>query len=78
MQPVEKYHIDFPEWWNDWVNCQSARMAENHEIMMGQIAKDIPSFVCRFEDLKLDPGRTLTDLFCFLLDVPDLDGTVCE
>ena len=78
LQPVEKYHIDFPEWWNDWVNCQSARMAENHEIMMGQIAKEIPSFVCRFEDLKLDPGRTLTDLFCFLLDVPDLDGTVCE
>ena len=45
---------------------------------MGQIANEIPTFVVRFEDLKLDPARTLNDLFCFLLDVPDLYDTVCE
>ena len=78
MTTVEKYHVDMPEWWTQWVDCQSKRIAENHEIMMGQIANEIPTFVVRFEDLKLDPARTLNDLFCFLLDVPDLYDTVCE
>ena len=45
---------------------------------MGKVANQIPTFVVRYEDLKLDPIRSMTDLMCFLLDVSDLDDTICE
>ena len=32
----------------------------------------------RYEDLVLNPVKELTDLFCFLLDVPSIEGTVVE
>ena len=45
---------------------------------MGDVAKKIPTFIIRYEDLRIDPGRSLTDLFCFLLDVPSIEDTVVE
>ena len=53
-------------------------MAENHELIMGDVANEIPTFVVRYEDLRIDPARSLTDLFCFLLDVSSIDDTVVE
>ena len=32
----------------------------------------------RYEDLKVDPKPVLSDLFCFLLDVPSIEGTIVE
>ena len=32
----------------------------------------------RYEDLKLNPKPVLSDLFCFMLDVPSIAGTVVE
>ena len=32
----------------------------------------------RYEDLKINPVPTLTNLFCFLLDVSSIAGTVVE
>ena len=51
---VEKFDKDFPEWWDEWVDAMAKRMAENHEFMMGTVAAQIPTFVVRFEDLRLD------------------------
>ena len=45
---------------------------------MDNVAKKIPTFIIRYEDLRIDPGRSLTDLFCFLLDVTSIDDTVVE
>ena len=53
-------------------------MAENHELVLGKIANEIPTFVIRYEDLKIDPARSLSDLFCFLLEVSSIDDTVVE
>ena len=53
-------------------------MAENHKFIMGNVAKKIPTFIIRYEDLRIDPGRSLTDLFCFLLDVNSIEDTVVE
>ena len=78
MATVEKYDTDLPEWWDAWVDAMAKRMAENHELIMGSVACQIPTFVVRFEDLRLDPARALTDLFCFLLDVPSIDDTIVE
>ena len=38
----------------------------------------IPTFYLRYEDLVIDPLPALTDLFCFLLEVSSIKGTVIE
>ena len=42
------------------------------------IAEEIPTYWMRYEDLKINPRPVLEDLFCFLLDVPSIAGTVVE
>ena len=32
----------------------------------------------RYEDLVLEPERTVSEIMCLLLDIPTLSGTVCE
>ena len=32
----------------------------------------------RFEDLKNHPIKAMSDMFAFLLEVPSIEGTVCE
>ena len=46
--------------------------------MISKISTKIPTFMMRYEDLKINPVPTLTNLFCFLLDVPSIAGTVVE
>ena len=38
----------------------------------------MPTFFVRYEDLKLNPTPVLEHLFCFLLDVPSIQGTLVE
>ena len=53
-------------------------LRDNHNIVLDSIAEAIPTFFMRYEDLKLNPVPVLTDLFCFLLDVPSISGTIVE
>ena len=53
-------------------------MRENHSKVLSDAAAKIPTFFMRYEDLKLKPEPVLTDLFCFMLDVESLEGTLCE
>ena len=53
-------------------------MKYSHEIVMESISNKIPTLILRYEDLVLNPAKELTDLFCFLLDVPTLEGTVVQ
>ena len=34
--------------------------------------------VVRYEDLKLRMASVMTDVFCFMLDVPSIEGTIVE
>ena len=45
---------------------------------MNNIAKEIPTFIIRYEDLILNPVPVLTDCFRFLLDVHSIKNTVIE
>ena len=38
----------------------------------------MPTYFVRYEDLVLNPLPVLTELFCFLLEVPSIEGTVVE
>ena len=45
---------------------------------MNNIAKEIPTFIIRYEDLILNPVPVLTDCFRFLLNVHSIKNTVIE
>ena len=53
-------------------------MKLNHEILVNAIATKIPTYFMRYEDLKMNPKPVLEGLFCFLLDVESIKGTVVE
>ena len=67
-----------PIWWNAFVvnmaKCVNDCVAE----MNKQLVPAIPTYYVRYEDLCLDPKPVLTELFCFLLEVPSIEGTVVE
>ena len=46
--------------------------------MVNTLAKEVPTYVFRYEDLVTDPGPALHECFRFLLNVPTLEGTVVE
>ena len=74
----EQYHVDFPQYWDQFVRQMILNIRDNHTVVMNSIAKEIPTYFMRYEDLKLNPVPALTDLFCFLLDVPSIEGTIVE
>ena len=45
---------------------------------MNTISQKIPTLFLRYEDLVLNPEKELTSLFCFLLDVTTIEGTVAQ
>ena len=47
-------------------------------VMKNTLEPTIPTFYVRYEDMCLDANTTLNKLFCFLLEVPTLEGTVIE
>ena len=77
LEPNERYDIDKPEFWAEWVPGVIAGIKENHELVLSKIASKIPTFFMRYEDLKTNPVPVLTNLFCFLLSVDSIEGTNC-
>ena len=78
LQFNENISERFPRWWNDYVRVIAECMRFNHEYVMDNISKQIPTLLMRYEDLVLDPEKVLSDLFCFLLEVQSIEGTVVE
>ena len=78
LTPNERYDKDFPEWWEAFVNWITKRMAHFHKGLTTEISEKIPTYITRYEDLKLNPEPILKEMFCFLLDVPSIEGTIVE
>lgn len=78
LVPREQYHIDFPEFWNDWINQMTANLASYHGYVLQTIGAAIPTYILRYEDLCNNPVASLTELMEFLMEVPSLKGSVCE
>lgn len=72
-----EYHIEYANWWDWWVRTN----AENHASYMQKLIQDNvtegknPIYFVRYEDLVSNKEFELTKLFCFLLDMTDLNGT---
>ena len=78
LEVNEQFHVDFPEYWDTYLRNMTRSLRDHHTAALNSIAEDIPTFFMRYEDLKLDPVPALTDLMCFLLDVPSIEGTFVE
>ena len=78
LVPNEKLHEEFPEWWTEWSKTVAEYMQFNHDYIVGELANEIPTYVLRYEDLVMNPEPVLIECFQFLLDVPSIEGTVCE
>ena len=76
LQTNESYPDDFPEFWDEWVRHMTQGLKLNHEEVVSTIAAQIPAYYLRYEDLKIDPKPVLEELFCFLLDVASIEGTI--
>ena len=46
--------------------------------MREHVEPAIPTLYIRYEDMVLNPEPVLIELFCFMLDVPSIEGTVVE
>ena len=52
-------------------------MEENHAKVIN-LAKKFPTYFVRYEDLRTEPIPVLLEVFKFLLDTPNIEGTVVE
>ena len=67
----------FAHVWQHVIEESSASMAKCHQFWQEQ-AKTIPVYFVRYEDLLLKREETLRKMFCFLLNVTDIEGTLIE
>ena len=66
-----------PEYWQKFVRIVTDMLADNFA-KVESVAKEIPTYYVRYEDLILDPTRVISELFRFLLGVSKIEGTVLE
>jgi hypothetical protein len=78
LTPTEDYHIDFPEYWKWIVDVEVNAIKAFFERNKHLVSQQIPTYFIRFEDLMTEPQRVLTELFCFIFEVPSIEGTVLE
>lgn len=78
ITPNEQYNEDLPEIWDSLLKVFVPLCANQHRMIINSISKDIPTYFCRYEDLRLDAAPVLNELFSFLLDVQSIEGTVVE
>ena len=67
-----------PEWWDRYVKELSGVVNTNCTRMIAECEPAVPTYYVRYEDLVLNPNPVLMELFCFMLEVPSIDGTVVE
>jgi hypothetical protein len=74
----QTYHETFPEYW-DWIMKREVNFIKNFFKSNRETScKAVPTYYVRYEDLLIDPKKVVTELFCFLFEVPSLEGTVLE
>ena len=74
----EEFHKEYPDWWADFSKKLAGHMRYNHKEVVNNFAKQIPTYIVRYEDLLTDPEPILNEVFRFLLDVNSIEGTVVE
>jgi len=77
--PKQKYYKDYPEYFDQWLRTWIIPVIRDYyKRHMEGISSIIPTYFIRYEDLITRPTEVLGELFCFLLNVPSIEGTVIE
>ena len=63
--------------WEPIIRFCTQGWRDYHRALIEQ-SKKTPVYYVRYEDLILNPAETVSKLFCFLLDLPSIEGTVLE
>jgi hypothetical protein len=71
-KPLNEYKI-----WPGFVKEQIRVFGEYHKLVIEQ-AKTTPTFFLTYEQMIVEPEKVMTELFCFLLGVKSLEGTLTE
>ena len=71
---INEKFSDFPEVWDKFLREVTDIIADYHANMTDELAKEIPCYFLRYEDLRSKPQETLEALYCFILDVPSVEG----
>ena len=77
LNPDQYLHTEFPEFWDKFAIATATNIARSHEFMAANIDK-IPTLFVRYEDLVLNPEKTLQEIFRFMLDADSLENTILE
>jgi len=79
-KPEFEYEEDYPGWWDWFVKKQIKSMRDYFDVAIRHCTVEgkNPMYICRYEDLLVQPKEELMKLFAFLLDEEDLTGTNCE
>ena len=69
-----------PVWFAKMVEATSKMHKDYFDIIFRDVIdkKGNPLYIVRYEDLVAEKEETLLGLFCFLLDLPTLEGTNAE
>jgi hypothetical protein len=45
-----------------------------HSTVLKEMYPTVPTYFIRYEDLRMEPERVLSELFCFILDLKSIEG----
>jgi hypothetical protein len=71
-RPWHEYAI-----WEKWVDEMLALFVKVHQKMV-EVSSATPTYFVTYEELVAEPEHTLGQLFCFLLEVKTIEGTLVE
>jgi hypothetical protein len=74
----ERYDKDFPAYWDWFVRIVYVAIRDFYHVNMARLATSVPTYIVRYEDMVANPLPVLKELFAFLLDTPDITGTILE
>jgi len=78
MTCKEKINEAFPAEWDEWIHVVVAMIKEYYEFIRATVVPSIPVFFCRYEDITINSKQVLSDSFRFMLNAPDIAGTVLQ
>ena len=73
-----KLDQEFPEFWDAFIDFTVKNMEISQKFAIEKIAEAIPTYVVRYEDLKLRRAEVMKEVLAFVLEVPSIEGTVVE
>jgi len=78
VKPDYEFYKDYPEWWTWWVKLTTGLHKQFFDTIVEHGSgenKSVATYFVRFEDMLLKPEQELEDMFKFILDLEDLEGT---